>query len=77
MSAVTDDALILQAFPYGDTSRILRLLTRRHGLRSVIARGALRPRSRFGGSLEPFAEGIATLHLRANRDLQTLTAFEL
>lgn len=77
MSAVSDEAIILQTFPYGDTSRILRLLTARHGLRSVMARGALRPRSRFGGVLEPFAEGIATLHLRDNRDLQTLTAFDL
>lgn len=77
MSAISDDALILQAFPYGDTSRILRLLTRHHGLRSVMARGALRPRSRFGGALEPFAEGVATMYLRENRDLQTLSAFEL
>lgn len=77
MSAVSDDAIILQAFAYGDTSRILRLLTARHGLRSVVARGALRPRSRFGGVLEPFAEGVATMQLREHRDLQTLTSFEL
>jgi len=77
VSAVSDEAIILQVFAYGETSRILRLLTAGHGLRSALARGALRPRSRFGGVLEPFAEGIATMSVRPSRDLQTLTAFEL
>lgn len=77
MSTVSDEAIILQVYAYGETSRILRLLTACHGLRSAAARGALRPRSRFGGVLEPFAQGVATLHLREGRDLQTLTAFEL
>ena len=62
MAAVTSDAIILQVFPYGDTSRILKLLTATHGLRTVIAKGALRPRSHFG-VLEPFATGVATLLL--------------
>ena len=77
MSAVTTDAIILQGFPYGDTSRILRLLTREHGVRSVMARGATRPRSKFSGLLDPFTEGTATLHLKDTRELQTLSAFEL
>jgi DNA repair protein RecO (recombination protein O) len=77
VSSVSDEAIILQVFAYGETSRILRLLTAGHGLRSALARGALRPRSRFGGVLEPFAEGIATMSVRPSRDLQTLTAFEL
>ena len=77
MPLVTIDALVLQSFAYGETSKILRLLTATHGVRSVIARGALRPRSRFGGMLEPFSEGAATLYLKDGRDLQTLSAFEL
>lgn len=74
---ITTDSIILQVFPYGDTSKILRLLTASHGLRSAIAKGALRPRSRFGGVLEPFAAGVATLVLRDGRDLHTLSGFEL
>lgn len=77
MDSVTAEAVILQAFPYSDTSKILRLLTRTHGVRSVIARGALRPRSRYGGVLEPFTEGIATLQLKEGREVQTLVGFEL
>lgn len=67
---------MLQAFPYGDTSRIVRLLTRDAGVQSAIARGAMRPRSRYS-LMEPFAQGTASLYIRHTRDLQTLGAFEL
>ena len=74
---MTADALVLQAFAYGETSKILRLLTRTHGVQSVIAKGALRPRSRFGGILEPFTEGTASFYHRESRELHTLSGFEL
>lgn len=77
MSLVRTPALILHTFPYGDTSRILRVLTPDYGLRSVIAKGARNPRSRFGGVLEPFTEGEAQFTLREGRDLLTLTGFSL
>ena len=77
MPLVTVDAVVLQAFSYGETSKILRLLTRTHGVQSVIAKGALRPKSRYGGVLEPFTEGVASFYYRDNRELQTLSAFEL
>ncbi len=77
MGLVTTRAVILQTYRYSDTSKILRLMTLEHGPRSAIARGALRPRSRFGGLLEPFAEGAATMYVRENRDLHTLSDFEL
>ncbi len=77
MPVVTTECIVLQAFRYGDTSKIIRLLTSTHGLRSVIAKGASRPRSRFGAALEPFAAGLATLYLKDGRELQTLGAFEL
>jgi len=74
---IATPALILQAFPYSETSRILRLLTADHGLQSVIAKGARSPRSRFGAVLEPFTEGIATFHIKEGRDLHTLSGFDL
>ena len=76
MAALTTDAIVLQCFPYGETSRIVRLLTRAAGVQSAIAKGALRPRSRYA-VLEPFAEGVASLYIKSTRDLQTLGAFEL
>lgn len=77
MALVSTRALVLQAFPYSETSKVLRLFTLEHGLRSVIARGALRPRSRYGGVLEPFTEGTAAFYLKEGRDLHTLSGFDL
>jgi len=77
MPLIRVEAIVLQSFPYSETSKILRLATRTHGVRSAIARGALRPRSRFGGILEPFTEGIATLYVKEGRDLHTLSSFDL
>lgn len=77
MALVTTDAVVLQAFKYSDTSKILRLITRTSGLQSVIAKGATRPKSPYGGVLEPFVEGTATFYTKDNRDLHTLSSFEL
>lgn len=44
---------------------------------SVLARGARRPKSRFGSAVDLFAQGTAQLSLRDGRDLQTLTAFDV
>lgn len=77
MSLVTTQATILKTYEYSETSKILRLLTREVGLCSVIAKGARRPKSRFGGLLEPFTDGIATFYSKEGRELQTLSSFEL
>lgn len=77
MPLISTEAIVLQTHAYSETSKILRLLTRTHGVRAAIAKGALRPRSRFGGLLEPFSVGVATLYLKNGRDLQTLGGFEL
>lgn len=77
MALVTTLATILKTYEYSETSKILRLLTRDHGLCSVIAKGARRPKSRFGGLLEPFTDGVATFYTKEGRELHTLSAFEL
>lgn len=77
MGLVTTRAVVLQTYRYSETSKILRLMTWDLGPCSALARGALRPRSRFGGLLEPFVEGEATFYSREGRDLHTLSGFEL
>lgn len=54
----------------------MRLATLELGVQSVIAKGALRPKSRFGASLQVLSEGSAILHYRDRRELQTLAAFD-
>ncbi len=77
MALATTEATILKTYEYSETSKILRLLTRDYGLCSVIAKGARRPKSRFGGLLEPFTNGIATFYIKEGRELHTLSGFEL
>lgn len=77
MPPVAARSIVLQSFPFSDTSKILRLYTEDHGLRSALAKGALRPRSRYSGLLDTFTEGTAHLYLREGRDLQTLGGFDL
>jgi DNA repair protein RecO (recombination protein O) len=63
--------------PYGETSKILRLLTRDLGLQSAIARGARRAKARTGPRLDLFAAGTATLLTKGQRELNPLTEFEV
>jgi DNA repair protein RecO (recombination protein O) len=74
---IQTDSLVLHAFDYRETSRIVRLATRDVGIVSVIARGARRPKNRFSVALDLFASGVAHLSLHPTRDLHALTAFDL
>jgi DNA repair protein RecO (recombination protein O) len=49
------DALLLRAVDYGESDRIVTLLTRELGKVALIARGARRSKRRFGAALEPYA----------------------
>src|SRR5260370_26258878 len=77
MGALVTESIVLHAFDYLETSRILRLLTRDAGVQSVLARGARNSRKRFGSAMDLFAQGIAEIHIRPNRELQTLGALDV
>ncbi|MGH7608306.1 MAG: DNA repair protein RecO, partial [Gemmatimonadales bacterium] len=74
---VATAAVVLQTYRYSETSKIVRLATRDLGVQSAIAKGALRPRSPFGASLESWSEGTAQLYHRETRELQTLAGFDV
>ena len=77
MSTLVTEALVLHAFDYLETSRIIRLMTRDAGIQSVLARGARNSRKRFGSAVDLFAQGTAELDVRENRELQSLLSFEI
>src|SRR2546422_508882 len=77
MALVTTSAVVLRTYPYSETSKIVRLATRDLGVQSAIAKGVLRPKSRFAAGLELLSEGMAQLYHRETRELQTLAAFDL
>ncbi|HVT38343.1 MAG TPA: DNA repair protein RecO [Gemmatimonadaceae bacterium] len=76
MRLIESQSLVLHVFDYRETSRIVRLATRDAGIVSVIARGARRPKSRFGPALDLFMSGVAHLSFHPTNDLHTLTAFD-
>ncbi len=77
MVLLETNAIVLHAFDYLETSRIIRLATRDAGVQSVIARGARRSSRRFGSALDLFATGVASIHLKQGRDLQQLVEFDI
>jgi DNA repair protein RecO (recombination protein O) len=77
MPPTSSPAVILHAFKYGETSKIVRLATPGHGVVSAIAKGAMRPKSPFGARLQVLTRGTALLYLKPNRELQTLAGFEV
>jgi DNA repair protein RecO (recombination protein O) len=77
MALLVTDAIVLHSMEYLESSRILRLITREGGVQAVIAKGARRPRSKFGAALDLFAQGSAQILVKPGRDLQTLTGFDV
>lgn len=77
MGRVFTPAIVLHAFPYSETSKIVRLATRDLGVQSGLAKGARRPNSAFGARLELFSTGVADLYVREQRDLHTLAAYDV
>ena len=77
MPLITTPAIVLKVTPYSETSKIVRLLSRDHGLVSALARGARRAKSRCGAGLDLFAVGTATVRIKAQTDLHTLCGFDL
>src|SRR3982751_2989640 len=77
MPLVSTPAIVLSSLRFSETSKIVRLATREHGVQSAIAKGALRPKSRFGGALQLLSEGQAQLLMKEGRELNLLTAFDL
>ncbi len=52
--SVKTHAVVLRSIRYGEADRIVHLYSATRGRIGAIAKGSRRPRSRFGGRLEPF-----------------------
>jgi DNA repair protein RecO (recombination protein O) len=77
MALLVTEVVVLHAMDYLESSRILRVATREAGVQSVLAKGARRPKSRFGAALDLFAQGTAQILVKPGRDLQTLAGFDV
>ncbi|HET7417715.1 MAG TPA: DNA repair protein RecO [Solirubrobacterales bacterium] len=71
-TTVKTEAVVLRSIRYGEADRILHLYSKDRGRIGAIAKGARKPRSRFGGRLEPFFRLDLILH-EGRGDLMTVT----
>jgi DNA repair protein RecO (recombination protein O) len=65
-------AVVLRSIRYGEADRVLHLYTQARGRIGAIAKGSRKPRSRFGGRLEPFFRLDMVLY-EGKSDLLTVT----
>ena len=66
-------ALVLRTMRMGETSRLVTLYTHDYGKLKVTAKGARKPKSKFGAALDLMTEVQAVCYVKETRDLQTLT----
>jgi DNA repair protein RecO (recombination protein O) len=71
-----DEAICIRALDYSESSQIVTFFTRAHGKLGVIAKGAKRAKSSFGGALETFVRGPIVFRDSATGKLGTLTEFQ-
>lgn len=65
------EAAVLCSRNWAETSRIVHVLSREHGLLKLVAKGARRPKSRFGAAFEPGTIIQAVFYRSRSSDLHT------
>jgi len=71
------EAIVLRTYRLGEADKIASLFTRQLGRLRAVAQGALRPKSRYGGTLEPLSYLRLWIFERENRDLLRLNSAEI
>src|SRR5207237_4553588 len=71
------EAIVLKTHALGDTSRIVVVYARDHGLIKLVAKGARKTPSRFGYALEPLTHARFHFYYKPDRDLHLLSQADL
>jgi DNA repair protein RecO (recombination protein O) len=74
--SLKSEAVVLRSLRFGEADRILHVYTLAQGRMGVIAKGARKTKSRFGGRLEPLSHVELVLHVGSG-ELATLTGADL
>ncbi len=67
------EAAVLRSQNWAETSRIVHVFSREHGLLKLVAKGARRPKSRFGASFETGNVVQAVFYRSRSSDLHTVS----
>ena len=70
-------AIVLRSWRMGETSKRVTFYTEERGKLTAIAKGARKPKSKYGGCLELMNEVDVVVYVRPDRDLQTLSDCDL
>jgi DNA repair protein RecO (recombination protein O) len=73
VALVSVEGVVLKTHALGDTSRIVVVYTREHGMVRLVAKGARKTPSRFGYALEPLSRGRYVYYFKTDRDLHLLS----
>ncbi len=77
MPLADSEAIVLRNYPLGEGDLLVSFLSRGHGRLRGVARGARRPKSRFGSTLEPLSLVHIWFFEKENRDLVRISQCEL
>ena len=77
MSVHRTQAIVLRSRKFRESSKIVVFFTQNCGKINAIAKGGLRPKSKFGSSLDIFTHSSIIFYKKENRDLHTLSHSEI
>ena len=77
MALVRCEGIVLKTHALGDTSLVVVVYTREHGLLKLVAKAARRSPSRFGYALEPLSRSRFIVYHKPDRDLHLLSQAEV
>jgi DNA repair protein RecO (recombination protein O) len=73
MGIVRTEGVVLRTYPFSETSKIVHAFTLDFGTESLLAKGARRQASRFGGALETFTRSELVYYRRKTSTLHVLS----
>ena len=71
------EAIVLRSYPLGEGDKLVSFFSRSHGRMRGVARGARRPKNRFGATLEPLSHVRIWFFERETRELVRINQCEL
>jgi DNA repair protein RecO (recombination protein O) len=77
MSVHRTQAVVLRSRKIRESSKVVVMFSQNYGKISTIAKGSLRPKSKFGSSLEILTHSSILFYRKENRDLHTLSHSEI
>lgn len=77
MPTIKDEAVVLRAWDFSETSQTVALFSRGAGMIRALAKGSRRATSNFSGGLEPLTRGSLVAILKSGTELASLTEWDL